>query len=136
MSSSPPSRRFDPTRLQGERDLETFAAMDPPDEGWWWVPLAVVATAVPVAVGLVVFAEVSAGLLPPVGRLAFGLYWAAVVGAWLFSPFALHYDRRYVLAMAGWDPSVAYYAVFVPVVGALVAAAYVAERYWRVGLRL
>ena len=51
MSSSSPNRRFDPTRLQGERDLETFAAMDPPDEGWWWVPLAVVATAVPVAEG-------------------------------------------------------------------------------------
>ena len=134
MSSSPPGR-FDPTRLQGQRDLETFAHMTPPEESWWWVPLAVVATAVPVTVGLVLLSGL-APALPVGGRLLFGAYWAAVVGAWLFSPIALHYDRRYVLARGGWDPSVAYYAVFVPALGALAAAVYVAERYHRVGLTL
>ncbi|WP_255197366.1 hypothetical protein [Halorarius litoreus] len=133
MSSPAPETRFDPGRLHGERDLERFAHLTPPDEAWWWVPLAVVATAVPVTVGLVGLSGVR---LPVGGQLLFGAYWATVVGAWLFSPIALHYDRRYVLATGGWDPSVAYYAVFVPALGALAAGIYVVERHRRVGLRV
>lgn len=136
--SPPTGRRELADRLGGEYEPALPPSLQPPDSNWWWLPVAVVATALP-AVGLLVLLAVTVPSvrtsLPTWGQLGFGLYWSMVVGNWLFSPIALHYDRRYVLAHAGWTPSLAYYAVVVPGVGTVVALAYVFARLRRVGVR-
>jgi len=112
-----------------------FAVTDPPNSGRWWVPVAVVATAVPVTLLLLWVAGVAGAYLPVGGRLLLPLYWAVVVGSWLFSPLAVHYDQLYVAARTGKVTSAYYYAVFVPGLGMLVAVAYLVHRYRAVGFR-
>jgi hypothetical protein len=114
-------------------DPEDLSVTDAPEESWWWVPVAVVATSLPVSVaGLVLVGTAGVGTVGVV-RLGFGLYWAFVVGCWLFSPLAVHLDGRHVAERTGWVPSAYYYAVFVPGLGAVAAAAYVLQRYRRAG---
>ena len=106
-----------------------FAVADAPNSSYWWVPVAVVATVVPVTGFLLWLAGVAGSYLPAGGRLLLPLYWTVVVGSWLFSPLALHYDGLYVASRTGHVTSAYYYAVFVPGLGTIVAAAYLVHRY-------
>jgi uncharacterized membrane protein YhaH (DUF805 family) len=108
---------------------------DPSNESWWWVPVAVVATAVPVSVLAVSVLRAATETLPFEGAVLLGVYWAFVVGAWLFSPLAVFYDRQHVEAVSGWLPPAYYFAVFVPVLGSVVAVAYLVQRYQHAGFR-
>ena len=130
MSGSRPPATAD--RLEEEG---VFAVTDPPNSSRWWIPVAVVATVVPVTAFLLWLAGVAGSYLPAGGRLLLPLYWAVVVGSWLFSPLAIHHDQRYVASRTGHVPSAYYYAVFVPGPGTLVAVAYLVHRYRLVGLR-
>jgi hypothetical protein len=114
-------------------DPETLSVVDAPDESWWWVPVAVVATAVPVSLLVVLLLDVVGGYLPAGGIPFVMVYWAFVVGCWLFSPLALHLDARHVAEVSGWVPPAYYYAVFVPGLGAVVAVVYVVQRYRHAG---
>lgn len=49
-------------------------------------------------------------------------------------PVGVHFDRKYVAAVADWRPSLAYYLTFAAMVGVLLAALYVYERHERVGV--
>jgi hypothetical protein len=51
-----------------------------------------------------------------------------------FAPFALYYDRAWVAARSGWTPSIAYLAVALPPVNALVAVVYLVRRGRAVGV--
>lgn len=51
-----------------------------------------------------------------------------------FAPLGVHYDRKYVAAVADWRPSLAYYLTFASIVGVLLAAIYVYERHEHVGV--
>lgn len=106
-----------------------FAVTDPPNSSRWWIPVAIVATVVPVSAFLLWVAGLAGAYLPAGGRLLLPLYWAVVVGSWLFSPLAVHYDQLYVASRTGRTSSAYYYAVFVPGLGTLVAAAYLVHRY-------
>jgi antibiotic biosynthesis monooxygenase (ABM) superfamily enzyme len=119
------------TRTGGEatREEGLLATSDPPESSRWWIPVAVVATVVPVSAALLWVAGVAGEYLPAGGRLLLPLYWALVVGTWLFSPFAVHYDQLYLASRTGYVPSAYYYAVFVPALGTLVAVAYLVHRY-------
>jgi len=128
MSGSRPPLTADRFEEEG-----AFAVADPPNSGRWWIPVAVVATVVPVTLVLLWVAGVAGAYLPVGGRLLLPLYWAVVVGSWLFSPLAVHYDQLYVAARTGEVTSAYYYAVFVPGLGTLVAAAYLVHRYRAVG---
>lgn len=130
MSESRPPVTAD--RFEEER---VFAEADPPNSSRWWIPVAVVATVVPVSAFLLWLAGVAGAYLPAGGRLLLPLYWAVVVGSWLFSPLAVHYDQRYVASRTGRTSSAYYYAVFVPGLGTLVAAAYLLHRYRAIGFR-
>lgn len=129
MSGSRPPLTADRFEEEG-----VFVVADPPNSGRWWIPVAIVATVVPVTALLLGVASVAGSYLPVGGRLLLPLYWAVVVGSWLFSPLALHYDQLYVAARTGHVPSAYYYAVFVPGLGTLVAAAYLVHRYRLVAL--
>ena len=125
MSGSRP--RTTPARAE-EQDL-AFTVAKAPKSSLWWVPVAVVATVLPVTAALLWLAAVAGAYFPVGGRLLIPLYWAVVVGSWLFSPLAVHYDQLYVASRTGHVPSAYYYAVFVPGPGTLVAAAYLVHRY-------
>jgi hypothetical protein len=114
-------------------DPEDLRAVDAPEESWWWVPVAVVATAVPVSALAVAVVDLLGSILPAGGIPFVMVYWAFVVGCWLFSPLAVHLDGRHVAEVSGWVPPAYYYAVFVPGLGAVVAAAYVVQRYRHAG---
>ena len=121
-------------RRDGEGE-DVFLVADPPESSRWWIPVAVVATVVPVSAFLFWFAGVAGASLPAGGRLLLSLYWAVVAGNWLASPLAVHYDGLYVASRTGHVTSAYYYAVFVPGLGTLVAIAYLVQRYRTLGFR-
>jgi hypothetical protein len=125
MSGSRPRTTADRIEEEGL----AFAVTDAPESSLWWLPVGVVATVVPVSLFLLWLAGVAGAYLPVGGRLVIPLYWAVVVGSWLFSPLAVHYDQLYVASRTGRVPSAYYYAVFVPGLGTLVAVAYLVHRY-------
>jgi hypothetical protein len=129
------SRPRTPTKADSAEEELVFAVADAPASSLWWVPVAVVATVVPVSAFLLWLAGVAGGHLPAGGRLLVPLYWAVVVGNWLASPLAVHYDGLYVASRTGQVPSGYYYAVFVPGLGTLVAVAYLVHRYRTLGFR-
>ena len=52
----------------------------------------------------------------------------------LLCPIGVHFDRKYVAAVADWRPSIAYYLTFASLVGVLLAAMYLYERHEHVGV--
>lgn len=129
------SRSGAPVRAEDLDEEMVFAVADAPASSLWWLPVAVVATVVPVSAFLLWFAGVADTYLPAGGRLVIPLYWAVVAGNWLASPLAVHYDGLYVASKTGHVPPAYYYAVFVPGLGTLVAAAYLVHRYRVLGSR-
>ncbi|MUV60432.1 hypothetical protein [Halobacterium sp. CBA1126] len=95
----------------------------------WWVPIAVLAATLPVAV---VFSAVLPpdvfAMLPVAAVVLVGLALA------LCSPAFVYFDRQYLAAEAAWTPSALYYLMVVPAVAPFLALAYVYRRHQRVGV--
>jgi glucan phosphoethanolaminetransferase (alkaline phosphatase superfamily) len=63
--------------------------------------------------------------------LVLGSVWLLI---WLLTPIALYFDRRYVTRVSSWEPSRDYYAVVIPIIGAIIGGLYLVKRYQNVGI--
>lgn len=94
----------------------------------WWLPIAALAATFPVlAVLSLVLPPDPVAMLPGFAVAALGFVLS------LCSPVFVYFDSRFLAAASAWTPSGWYYLMAVPLVGPLVAAAYVYRRHHEVG---
>jgi hypothetical protein len=95
----------------------------------WWTPIALLAALVPVLAALGI-------LLPPDAYASLLVAPLALLGGalTLLSPAFVYLDRRYLRAVADWEPSGWFYWMVLPPLAPVLAAAYLYRRHERVGV--
>ena len=118
-------------RLRGIGPPAVSDAQDTPvSDKWWWLVAIQPAWFLLVLTVFLIETSIDAHLFRGV------VYPIQLVGfvTLPLAPIGVHYDRKYVAAVADWRPSIAYYLTFASLVGVLLAAIYVYERHQHVGV--
>jgi len=86
---------------------------------------------------ILVFASLVIGIVGGILGLPLNILWnllvLALVGLLLFSPIAVHFDRKYVADVSEWTPSVWNYLTFLALPGMVIAGLYLLKRRKHVG---
>lgn len=90
----------------------------------WWVPVAILATIIPLGMFISV-------LYPPDATLGIILIPITLLGGvlLLFSPIAVYFDRKYIAKVSDWEPSDWYYWMFVPPLSLVLPYVYLYNRH-------